>query len=175
MSSIENRGGYVRTTEQDPYGAELARISQHHSDAATARIRLFAMLARAGVTREQADELVATVESGAIAGAHTIISENSPSAAHEEAFQDGWFAGIRSVASQLLGIADHTAAQRGHAHSVALLLDTARPEAALTPEPSRTTALPPLDTGDQDDDAAEVGGTQARACTSRHGDADADN
>ncbi|MFD0034095.1 hypothetical protein ACFVJK_38870 [Streptomyces sp. NPDC127172] len=51
----------------------------------TACIRLIEALAQAGVTPEQADELVATIEAGAVAAAHTVVSEDSPSHTQEEA------------------------------------------------------------------------------------------
>lgn len=115
------------STEQhdaDAYGEELARISQHQSEAVTARIAIFEALARAGVSPVQANELVSTLEAGAVAGAHTWVSENSPPHDAEQTFQKGWFRGVRAVASQLLQIADFTAAQRGRAESNALLMAT---------------------------------------------------
>lgn len=114
----------MSTEQPDPYMEELSRISQHQSEAVTARIVVFEALARAGVSRAQADELVSKLEAGAVAGAHTWVSENSPPHDAEQAFQKGWFRGVRSAASQLLQIADTTAAQRGRAESNALLMAT---------------------------------------------------
>ncbi|MFI9176171.1 hypothetical protein [Streptomyces lincolnensis] len=110
--------------DMDAYGEELTRISQHQSEAVTARIAVLEALARAGVSIAQADELVSKLEAGAVAGAHTWVSENSPPHDAEQAFQKGWFRGVRSVASQLLQIADTTAAQRGRAESNALPMAT---------------------------------------------------
>ncbi|WP_405869910.1 hypothetical protein OHB11_00675 [Streptomyces zaomyceticus] len=63
------------------------------------------------------------LEAGAVAGAHTWVSESSAPHGSEPRFEDGWFAGVRDVASDLLCIADTTAtAQRGRAASSAMLV-----------------------------------------------------
>ncbi|CAM5670900.1 hypothetical protein [Streptomyces mordarskii] len=112
----------MSTEQHDAYGEELARISQHQSDAVTARITVVEALTLAGVSPAQANELVSKLEAGAVAGAHTWVSENSPPHGSEQAFEDGWFKGVRAVASQLLEIADTTASQLGRAESNALQL-----------------------------------------------------
>lgn len=91
---------------------KLARIGQHQSDAVTARITVFEALARAGASPAQEDELVSHLEAEAVAGAHTWVSESSPPASTEQAFASGWFKGVRAAASDLLRIADTTAARR---------------------------------------------------------------
>ncbi|MFF3177905.1 hypothetical protein ACFVQ0_35400 [Streptomyces sp. NPDC057900] len=61
------------STEQhdaDAYGQELARISHHQHEATAARFTVFQALAAAGIGHEQADDIVATLEAGAVAGAH---------------------------------------------------------------------------------------------------------
>ncbi|WP_069817510.1 hypothetical protein [Streptomyces sp. TP-A0874] len=107
------------STEQhhaDAYGQELARISHHQHEATAARFTVFQAPAAAGIGHEQADDIVAKQEAGAVAGAHTWISESSPPHKSEPQFEDGWFAGVRDVASYLLRIADTTAhAGRGRA------------------------------------------------------------
>lgn len=68
------------STEQsgaDAYGQELARISHHQSEAIDARFTVFQALAAVGIEHEQADDIVAKLEAGAVAGAHTWISESS--------------------------------------------------------------------------------------------------
>ncbi|MEU9033253.1 hypothetical protein AB0D46_38320, partial [Streptomyces sp. NPDC048383] len=61
----------------DAYGQELARISHHQHEATTARFTIFQALAAVGIGHEQADDIVAQLEAGAVAGAHTWISESS--------------------------------------------------------------------------------------------------
>ena len=114
------------STEQpgaDAYGQELARISHHQSEAIEARFTVFQALAAVGIGHEQADDIVSKMEAGAVAGAHTWISESSPPHKSEPRFEDGWFAGVRNVASYLLRIADTTATTgRGLAASNAMLV-----------------------------------------------------
>ncbi|GAA3154848.1 hypothetical protein ACFQ0X_43430 [Streptomyces rectiviolaceus] len=139
------------STEQhdaDAYGQELARISHHQGEATAARFTVFQALAAFGIADEQADDIVSKLEAGAVAGAHTWISESSAPHGSEGHFEDGWFAGVRGVASYLLRIADTTAAaQRGRAASRALLLTHLRkhaspiPEEALVEEPPPAAAL----------------------------------
>ncbi|MHB6912839.1 hypothetical protein [Streptomyces sp. DB-54] len=141
------------STEQhdaDAYGQELAHISRHQHEASDARFTVFQALAAVGIGHEQADNIVATLEAGAVAGAHTWISESSPPHKSEPHFEDGWFAGVRDVASYLLRIADTTATTgRGRAASSAMLLahlqQPASPAPAETPveEPALAPA-PPL-------------------------------
>ncbi|MGW2415968.1 hypothetical protein ACWCV5_27910 [Streptomyces tubercidicus] len=122
------------STEQhdaDAYGQELARISHHQSEATNARFTVFQALAAAGIGHEQADGIVSKLEAGAVAGAHTWISESSPPHGCEPGFEDGWFAGVRDVAGYLLRIADTTATTgRGRAASSALLLAHVRQPAS---------------------------------------------
>lgn len=135
--------------ETDAYGEELARISRHQSEAVTARLRLFEVLAAAGVTAQEADALVSRLEAGAVAGAHTWVSESSPPHGAEQLFEDGWFAGVRAVSSYLLRIADDAAAQQGRAAtSAGLLAHLRRPApvaAAPVPQPAAAGEVPPPD------------------------------
>ncbi|MZE72653.1 hypothetical protein [Streptomyces sp. SID5789] len=148
------------STEQhdaDAYGQELARISHHQHEATDARFTVFQALAAVGIGHEQADDIVAKLEAGAVAGAHTWISESSPPHKSEPRFEDGWFAGVRDVASYLLRIADTTAhAGRGRAASSAMLVahlqqpaspTPAAPEATATDEPAPA-SVPPLEAKD---------------------------
>ncbi|MFB7937865.1 hypothetical protein [Streptomyces sp. NPDC056049] len=115
----------MSTEQYDPvaYGQELAAISHHQTEATNARFVVFQALAAVGIGHEQADDIVAALEAGAVAGAHTWISESSPPHGAESRFEDGWFAGVRDVASHLRRIADTTATTgRGRAASSAMLL-----------------------------------------------------
>ncbi|MEU3110227.1 hypothetical protein ACPCK9_32715 [Streptomyces koyangensis] len=148
------------STEQhdaDASGQELAAISQHQHEATSARFMVFQALAAAGIGHEQADDIVAKLEAGAVAGAHTWISESSPPHTSEPRFEDGWFAGVRDVASYLRRIADTTAhAGRGRAASSAMLVAhlqqpaspaPAAPEATATDEPAPV-SVPPVEAKD---------------------------
>ncbi|MFJ7497737.1 hypothetical protein ACIQZB_42960 [Streptomyces sp. NPDC097727] len=126
------------STEQhdaDAYGQELARISQHQHEATDARFTVFQALAAVGIRHEQADDIVSKLEAGAVAGAHTWISESSPPHGSEPRFEDGGFAGVRDVASYLLRIADTTAtAGRGRAASSAMLVAHLQQPASPAPQ-----------------------------------------
>ncbi|MFE3591394.1 hypothetical protein ACFXOY_28270 [Streptomyces niveus] len=145
------------STEQhdgDAYGQELARISHHQHEATAARFTVFQALAAAEIGHEQADDIVAQLEAGAVAGAHTWISESSPPHKSEQRFEDGWFAGVRDIASYLLRIADTTAtAGRGRAASSAMLVAhlsqpaSPAPEATTTDEPAPA-SVPTLEAKD---------------------------
>ncbi|MFJ5803682.1 hypothetical protein [Streptomyces decoyicus] len=130
--------------DADVYGQVLARIGQHQHEATNARFMVFQARAAVGVAPEQADEIVSQLEAGAVAGAHTGVSESSPPHGSEQRFEDGWFAGVRAVASDLLRIADTTAAQRGCATSSALLLARLRQLASPAP---KTPAQDPVPAG----------------------------
>ena len=135
------------STEQhdaDAYGQELAAISHHQHEATSARFTVFQALAAAGIGHEQADDIVAKLEAGAVAGAHTWISESSPPHGSEPRFEDGWFAGVRDVASYLRRIADRTATtERGRAASSAMLV--AHLQQPPSPAP---VSVPPLEAKD---------------------------
>ncbi|MFD4225133.1 hypothetical protein [Streptomyces griseus] len=140
--------------DADAYGQELAGISRHQHEATGARSTVFQALAAAGIGHEQADDIVAKVEAGAVAGAHTWISESSAPHRSEPQFEDGWHAGVRDVTAYLLRIADTTATtRRGSAASSAMLLAHLQQQAS--PAPQETTAdeptpapVPPLEAKD---------------------------
>lgn len=69
----------MTSPQHDAYGEELARISRHQGEAVTARLRLFELLAAVGVPAAEADLLVSRLEAGAVAGAHTWVSESRAS------------------------------------------------------------------------------------------------
>ncbi|HBF85878.1 MAG TPA: hypothetical protein DD420_39965 [Streptomyces sp.] len=146
------------STEQhdaDAYGQELARISHHQHEATDARFTVFQALAAVGIGHEQADDIVAKLEAGAVAGAHTWVSESSPPHKSEPRFEDGWFAGVRDVASYLLRIADTTAnAGRGRAASSAMLL--AHLQQPHSPAPAEVPAEDPAPVPAVELDAKDV-------------------
>ncbi len=113
----------------------MARISHHQHEAAAARFTVFQALAAAGIGHEQADDIVSKLEAGAVAGAHTWISESSAPHGSEQRFEDGWSAGVGDVAGHLLRIADATAtAQRGRATGRARTATTCRYADAFPPK-----------------------------------------
>ncbi|MBI0375459.1 hypothetical protein JBE27_03985 [Streptomyces albiflaviniger] len=96
---------------------------------------MFQALAAVGIGHEQADDIVSKLEAGAVAGAHTWISESSAPHGSEQHFQDGWHAGVRDVATYLLRIADTTAATgRGRAASSATLVAHLQQPASPAPQ-----------------------------------------
>ncbi|MFH8446894.1 hypothetical protein ACH4D3_37510 [Streptomyces sp. NPDC018026] len=113
------------STEQhdaNAYGQELARISPHHHKAAAARLTVFQALVAVGIGHEQAEDIVAKLEAGAVVGA-PLVSESSAPHGPELRFENGWHAGVRDVASYLLCIADATAITgRGLTASGAMLI-----------------------------------------------------
>ncbi|MFD8956558.1 hypothetical protein ACFXKH_35850 [Streptomyces caelestis] len=143
-NSEQNTGaGAHPQHETDAYGQELARIGHHQSQAIEGRDLVFRALAAAGIGHEQADAIVAQVEAGAVAGAHTWISESSAPHGSDARFEDGWHEGVRDVARYLLRIADTTATTgRGLAASHALLLNSVQQPA---PAPREAAPAPVLD------------------------------
>lgn len=92
--------------------------------------------------------LVSRLEAGAVAGAQTWVSESSAPHGAEQAFEDGWFAGVRAVSSYLLRIADDAAAQQGRAASSAELRAHLRQSAPPGPPPAAPPAAPAPDPGE---------------------------
>ncbi|GAA3352425.1 hypothetical protein GCM10017744_001360 [Streptomyces antimycoticus] len=131
------------------------------SDAVTARITMVEALTLAGVSPAQANELISKLEAGAVAGARSWISENSPPHSSEQAFEDGWFQGVRAVASQLLQIADTTASQLRRAESNAQQLNRIRQQASRTPQAEEPAPAPAASAALDADEVLAV----ARRCT----------
>ncbi|GGN61329.1 hypothetical protein GCM10012285_60120 [Streptomyces kronopolitis] len=94
----------------DASGQELARVRAHVAGGLTARAAVLQALGGAGHTPEEADEIVARLEAGAIASAHSGVSGSS----------------------DLLRIADATA-QGGRAASSAQLVSSLQPPASAAP------------------------------------------
>ncbi|MGW8889636.1 hypothetical protein [Streptomyces sp. NPDC055749] len=101
--------------DADAYGQELARIGQHQHEATNARfVGLQALAAIGSRDRAGGQDRVAAGGRGNRLSAHLDLPERR--------FADGWFAGVRAVASNLLRVDDTTTAQRGRSASGALLL-----------------------------------------------------
>ncbi|MFE0580279.1 hypothetical protein [Streptomyces sp. NPDC058874] len=92
----------------------VRRVSQYQTAGANARLKVFALLAR-GVPAAEADELVAALEAGAVAGAQSQVVELDGTAPRSRGpvFEDGWDAGVRSLSEALVGIADRDWSRRG--------------------------------------------------------------
>ncbi|MFJ7209785.1 hypothetical protein ACIQWR_40440 [Streptomyces sp. NPDC098789] len=90
-------------------------MSQYQAAGTNARLRLFALLAAQGVAGAEADDLVAAVEAGAVAGARSgvVELEGMAPAARGAVFSDGWDEGVAAVSEALVSIADQGWAQRG--------------------------------------------------------------
>ncbi|MEJ8653706.1 hypothetical protein WKI65_38090 [Streptomyces sp. MS1.AVA.3] len=90
-------------------------MSQYQTAGANARLRLSALLAAQGVPASEADDLVAALEAGAVAGAQSEVVEldGMAPASRGEVFADGWDDGVTAVSEALVGIADRDWTRRG--------------------------------------------------------------
>ncbi|WP_224228421.1 MULTISPECIES: hypothetical protein [Streptomyces] len=90
-------------------------MSQYQTAGVNARLRLFALLEAQGVPASEADDLVAALEAGAVAGAQSEVVEREGMAptSRGELFADGWDDGVRAVSEALVGIADRDWPRRG--------------------------------------------------------------
>ncbi|MFJ9795911.1 hypothetical protein [Streptomyces sp. NPDC101145] len=89
-------------------------MSQYQTAGANARLRLFALLDAQGVPAAEADDLVAALEAGAVAGAQSEVVEldGMAPASQGARFADGWDEGVMAVSEALVGIADRDWARR---------------------------------------------------------------
>ncbi|MFH8753818.1 hypothetical protein ACH4GK_42225 [Streptomyces rimosus] len=93
----------------------VRRVSQYQTAGTNARLRVFALLAAQGVPASEADDLVAALEAGAVAGAHSEVVElgGMAPASRGAVFADGWDDGVTAVSEALVGIADRDCSRRG--------------------------------------------------------------
>lgn len=86
----------------------IHRIGQYQVDQSNAALRIVEALVAAGLPVEEVDELLCSVEAGAIAGAQCIVVEHTGCADHEhgEQFETGWDAGVTVVNDDLVAMAD---------------------------------------------------------------------
>ncbi|MGW5129063.1 hypothetical protein ACWEQ7_34495 [Streptomyces sp. NPDC004069] len=80
-----------------------------------ARLKVFALLEAQGVSASEADDLVAALEVGSVAGAQCQVVELDGMAPDSggSLFADGWDDGVRAVSEALVGIADREWSRRG--------------------------------------------------------------
>ncbi|MFF7780361.1 hypothetical protein ACFZCG_38860 [Streptomyces tanashiensis] len=92
----------------------LRRVTQYQTAAVNARLKLFALLEAQGVPASEADDLVAALEAGAVAGAQCEVVELDGLASSERGarFEDGWDEGVKAVGEALVRIADRGWEQR---------------------------------------------------------------
>ncbi|MGC5041032.1 hypothetical protein ACLQ2C_36455 [Streptomyces sp. DT73] len=90
-------------------------MTQYQTAAVNARLRLFALLEAQGVPASEADDLVAALEAGAVAGAQCQVVEldGMVPASRGSLFADGWDEGVSAVSEALVGIADREWSRRG--------------------------------------------------------------
>ncbi|MFD0154583.1 hypothetical protein ACWGQ4_00730 [Streptomyces sp. NPDC055721] len=86
----------------------LRRVTRYQTAAVSTRLRLFALLEAQGVSAEEADDLVAALEAGAVTGAQCEVVEFDGLAPGERGteFEDGWDEGVKAVGDALVRIAD---------------------------------------------------------------------
>ncbi|WP_079170839.1 hypothetical protein [Streptomyces sp. CC53] len=109
--------GHPESTGPDPAlsSDSLRRVTQYQTAGVNARLRLFALLEAQGVPASEADDLVAALEAGAVAGAQCEVVElgGMTPASRGEVFEDGWDEGVATVSEALVGIADREWSRRG--------------------------------------------------------------
>lgn len=93
----------------------VRRVSQYQTAGVNARLRLFALLEAQGVPASEADDLVAALEAGAVAGAQSEVVELEGTGPRSRGavFEDGWDDGVAAVSEALVGIADREWSRRG--------------------------------------------------------------
>ncbi|WP_405844916.1 hypothetical protein OG528_38590 [Streptomyces platensis] len=90
-------------------------MTQYQMAGSNARLKLFALLEAQGVPAAEADDLVAALEAGAVAGAQCEVVEldGMAPASSDPGFVDGWDEGVMAVSEALVGIADRDWSRRG--------------------------------------------------------------
>lgn len=109
--------GNYESTGPDPAlsSDSVRRVTQYQTAGANARLRLFALLEAQGVPASEADDLVAVLEAGALAGAQREVVEldRMAPASQGEVSADAWDDGVMAVSEVLVGIADRVWGRRG--------------------------------------------------------------
>ncbi|WP_328741396.1 hypothetical protein OG436_39095 [Streptomyces caniferus] len=90
-------------------------MTQYQTEGTNARWELFALLEAQGVSTAEADDLVAALETRAVAGAQREVVERDgmAPASSGPVFEDGWDEGVMAVGEVLVGIADRDWSRRG--------------------------------------------------------------
>ncbi|MFD6940927.1 hypothetical protein ACFWAP_32850 [Streptomyces goshikiensis] len=93
----------------------IRRVGQYQTAGVNARLRLFALLEAQGVPASEADDLVAALEAGAIAGAQSEVVELDGMAPRSRGsvFEDGGDGGVTAVSEALVRITDREWSRRG--------------------------------------------------------------
>lgn len=92
----------------------VRRVTQYQTAGVNARLTLFALLRAQGVPADEADDLVAALAAGAVAGAQCeVVERDVYTGARGEEFGEGWYTGVTAVSEALVGIADRDWARRG--------------------------------------------------------------
>lgn len=119
--------GHHESTGPDPAlsSDSVHRVSQYQTAGTNARLKLLALLEEQGVPASEADDLVAALEAGAVAGAQSEVVEldGMASASRGELFADGWDEGVTAASEALVGIADRDWSRRGGRSAGAAELD----------------------------------------------------
>lgn len=109
--------GHQESTGPDPAlgSNSVRRVTQYQTAGVNARLKVFALLEAQGVPAAEADDLVAALEAGAVAGAQCQVVEldGMAPASQRALFADGWDEGVRTVSEALVGIADKEWSRRG--------------------------------------------------------------
>lgn len=109
--------GHHESTGPDPTLSSDSgrRVGQYQTAGVNARLRLFALLEAQGIPAREADDLVAALEAGAVAGAQSEVVELDGMAPRSRGpvFGDGWDEGVTTVSEALVGIADRDWSRRG--------------------------------------------------------------
>ncbi|TMV00094.1 hypothetical protein [Streptomyces sp. DASNCL29] len=92
----------------------LHRVTQYQTAGVNARLKVFALLEAHGVPASEADDLVAALEAGAVAGAQCQVVELSgmAPASRGSLFSDGWDDGVTAVSEAMVSIADRDWSRR---------------------------------------------------------------
>lgn len=109
--------GHHESTGPDPAlsSDSIRRVGQYQTAGVNARLRLFGLLKVQGVPASEADDLVAALEAGAVAGAQSEVVELDGMAPRPRGpeFGDGWDDGVTAVSEALVRIADREWSRRG--------------------------------------------------------------
>ncbi|MFF8950693.1 hypothetical protein ACF09I_18170 [Streptomyces sp. NPDC014940] len=99
MTAGEQKAG-AEEVSSDPRD----RMGDHQTMAAGARRKVHAVLAAAGLEPDEVDELVCTLEAGAVAGAHFGVEE-LPGCARDvqgTAYGEGWYGAVNRALDVLI-------------------------------------------------------------------------
>ncbi|WP_431998585.1 hypothetical protein [Streptomyces fungicidicus] len=104
--------GHHESTGPDPAlsSDSVRRVTQYQTACVNARLKVFALLEAHGVPASEADDLVAALEAGAVAGAQCQVVElgGMAPASRGALFSDGWDDGVTAVSEALVGIVDRS-------------------------------------------------------------------